>query len=311
MKTNNCEGVNMVAIIQQIQQATEGWSIEVTPAGASKIDSFTNILAPGTTVNVTFLPGSDPLETVAVTKRLHNEGMKAVPHLAARSLRDTDQLDMLLAAYRAEAGVDEVLVIGGGVDRPVGAFDNSMQILETGLLQKYGIMTAGVAGHPEGSPDISETEIADALGAKNTFAKNEGMALYIETQFCFEASIVLEWEKQIRTNGNELPIRIGIPGPATIKSLFRFAQISGIGPSMRFISKQARNVTKLMTVQSPHLLLSDLALGMASDPDCLIENFHFYPFGGFAKTAAYANAVAAGDIKLLSKGGFDVINSLT
>ena len=311
MKTNNCEGVNMVAIIQQIQQATEGWSIEVTPAGASKIDSFTNILAPGTTVNVTFLPGSDPLETVAVTKRLHNEGMKAVPHLAARSLRDTDQLDMLLAAYRAEAGVDEVLVIGGGVDRPVGAFDNSMQILETGLLQKYGIMTAGVAGHPEGSPDISETEIADALGAKNTFAKSEGMALYIETQFCFEASIVLEWEKQIRTNGNELPIRIGIPGPATIKSLFRFAQISGIGPSMRFISKQARNVTKLMTVQSPHLLLSDLALGMARDPDCLIENFHFYPFGGFAKTAAYANAVAAGDIKLLSKGGFDVINSLT
>lgn len=301
----------MVAIIQQIQQATEGWSIEVTPAGASKIDSFTNILAPGTTVNVTFLPGSDPLETVAVTKRLHNEGMKAVPHLAARSLRDTDQLDMLLAAYRAEAGVDEVLVIGGGVDRPVGAFDNSMQILETGLLQKYGIMTAGVAGHPEGSPDISETEIADALGAKNTFAKSEGMALYIETQFCFEASIVLEWEKQIRTNGNELPIRIGIPGPATIKSLFRFAQISGIGPSMRFISKQARNVTKLMTVQSPHLLLSDLALGMARDPDCLIENFHFYPFGGFAKTAAYANAVAAGDIKLLSKGGFDVINSLT
>jgi len=157
---------NMAASIQQIRQAAEGWSIEVTPAGATKIDSFAACLAPGTTVNVTFLPGSDPLEMVAVTKRLHNEGMKAVPHLAARSLRDADQLDTLLAAYRAEAGVDEVLVIGGGVDKPVGAFDNSMQILETGLLQKHGIMTAGVAGHPEGSPDISEAEIADALAAK-------------------------------------------------------------------------------------------------------------------------------------------------
>jgi methylenetetrahydrofolate reductase (NADPH) len=78
---------------------------------------------------------------------------------------------------------------------------------------------------------------------------------------------------------------------------------------MRFISKQARNVAKLMTVQSPHMLLSDLAYGMAHDPDCLIEHFHFYPFGGFGKTAAYANAIAAGDIHLLPKGGFDVIGT--
>ena len=121
------------------------------------------------------------------------------------------------------------------------------------------------------------------MGAKNALAKREGLEMYIETQFCFEAPIVLEWEKSVRAAGNELPIRIGIPGPATIKTLFRFAQISGIGPSMRFISKQARNVAKLMTVQSPHLLLSDLAKGMADDSDCLIEHFHFYPFGGFAK----------------------------
>ena len=118
---------------------------------------------------------------------------------------------------------------------------------------------------------------------------------------------MLEWEKTVRAAGNELPIRIGIPGPATIKTLFRFAQISGIGPSMRFISKQARNVAKLMTVQSPHLLLFDLVQGLADDPDCLIEHFHFYPFGGFSKTAIYANAIASGNIELLPKGGFDVM----
>ena len=224
-----------------------------------RLTALQHCLSPGTTVNVTFLPGSDPMETVAVAKRLHNEGMNAVPHLAARSLKDLDQIDTLLASYRAEAGVDEVLIIGGGVDQPVGAFDNSLQILETGFLQKHGIRRVGVAGHPEGSPDISQIEIAEALGAKNALAKREGLEMYIETQFCFEAPIVLEWEKSVRAAGNELPIRIGIPGPATIKTLFRFAQISGIGPSMRFISKQARNVAKLMTVQSPHLLLSDLA----------------------------------------------------
>ncbi len=296
----------MAASIQQIKTAVEGWSIEVTPTGATKIESFATCLSPGTTVNVTFLPGSDPLETVAVAKRLHNEGMNAVPHLAARSLKDADQIDTLLAAYRVEAGVDEVLIIGGGVDQPIGAFDNSLQILETGLLQKHGIRRVGVAGHPEGSPDISQIEITEALVAKNALARREGLEMYIETQFCFEAPIVLEWEKTVRAAGNELPIRIGIPGPATIKTLFRFAQISGIGPSMRFISKQARNVAKLMTVQSPHLLLSDLAQGMADDPDCLIEHFHFYPFGGFAKTAIYANAIASGSIQLLPKGGFNI-----
>ena len=297
----------MAATIEQIQAAASDWSIEVTPTGATKIDSFADCLAPGTTVNVTFLPGSDPMDTVAVAQRLHNDGMKPVPHLAARSLKDADQLDALLSAFTKQAGVSEVLVIGGGVDNPVGQFASSIEVLNTGLIQKYGINDIGVAGHPEGSPDISDDEIIEALALKNELAKRDGLNLYIETQFCFEADIVLAWEKSIRAAGNNLPIRVGIPGPATIKTLFRFAQVSGIGPSMRFIAKQAKNVAKLMTVQSPHILLDDLAEGMAADQNCMIKHFHFYPFGGFAKTAAYAQAIADGQIKTLPKGGFEAL----
>ena len=298
----------MATSIETIQSAASNWSIEVTPTGATKIERFRDCLDPGTTVNVTFLPGTDPADTIAVCERLHNDGMRPVPHLAARSLRDADQLDELLSAYTARCGVEEVLCIGGGVDSPVGGFDATMQVLQTGLIQKHGIRHIGVAGHPEGSPDISNDEIAEALDAKNALAKAEGLNLYIETQFCFEADIVLEWEKRVRAAGNALPIRIGIPGPATIKTLFRFAQISGIGPSMRFISKQAKNVAKLMTVQSPHLLLTGLAEGMAADKECLIRHFHYYPFGGFARTATYAGAIANGRIEMLPKGGFDVID---
>ena len=297
----------MAATIEQIQAAASDWSIEVTPNGATKIDSFADCLASGTTVNVTFLPGSDPMDTVAVAQRLHNDGMYPVPHLAARSLKDTDQLDALLSAFTQKAGVSEVLVIGGGVDSPVGQFASSIEVLNTGLIQKYGINNIGVAGHPEGSPDISDDEIVEALGLKNDLARRDGLNLYIETQFCFEADIVLAWEKSIRAAGNNLPVRVGIPGPATIKTLFRFAQVSGIGPSMRFIAKQAKNVAKLMTVQSPHILLDDLAQGMAADKDCMIKHFHFYPFGGFAKTAAYAQAIADGHIKTLPKGGFEAL----
>ncbi|MEC9142868.1 MAG: methylenetetrahydrofolate reductase [Pseudomonadota bacterium] len=296
----------MTLSIETIRRAAADWSIEVTPTGAAKIESFRECLAPGTTVNVTFLPGTDPSDTIAVAERLHNDGMRPVPHLAARSLRNADQLDELLTAFTTRCGVEEVLCIGGGVDNPVGDFSATIEVLESGLIQKHGIRHIGVAGHPEGSPDISDDEVATALSAKNDLAARDGLELYIETQFCFEADIVLDWERRVRGAGNRLPIRIGIPGPATIKTLFRFAQISGIGPSMRFVAKQAKNVAKLMTVQSPHFLIAGLAEGMAADGDCLIRHFHYYPFGGFARTAAYAGAIAEGRIDLLPKGGFDV-----
>ena len=300
----------MSVSVEAIAKAGANWSIEVTPTGATKIDSFAALLAENTSVNVTFLPGTDPNDTIAVAKRLSDEGMNAIPHIAARSLSDKDQLDGLLKRMTSEANVSEVLVIGGGVDKPVGAFDNTMQVLNTGLIQKYGISRIGVSGHPEGSPDIHDDALAQAIADKNAFAVSEGLSLYMETQFCFDAAAVLSWERAIREAGNALPIRVGIPGPATIKTLFRFAQISGIGPSMRFIAKQARNVAKLMTVQSPHLLLAGLANGMSNAPTgedkCLIQHFHYYPFGGFAKTAAYADAVAKGHINLTKDGGFDV-----
>ena len=303
----------MSVSVEAIAKAGANWSIEVTPTGATKINSFAALLAENTSVNVTFLPGTDPNDTIAVAKRLSDEGMNAIPHIAARSLSDKDQLDGLLKRMTSEANVSEVLVIGGGVDKPVGAFDNTMQVLKTGLIQKYGISRIGVSGHPEGSPDIHDDALAQAIADKNAFAVSEGLSLYMETQFCFDAAAVLSWERAIREAGNALPIRVGIPGPATIKTLFRFAQISGIGPSMRFIAKQARNVAKLMTVQSPHLLLAGLANGMSNAPTgedkCLIQHFHYYPFGGFAKTAAYADAVAKGHINLTKDGGFNVQGS--
>ena len=293
--------------IDAIAKAGTGWSIEVTPPGAAKIDNFGAILAENTTINITFLPGTDPNDTVNVAKRLRDEGMNPVPHIAARSLKSKEQLAELVTDMVARAKVDEVLVIGGGVDKPVGALASSQEVLETGILQSAGIRKIGVSGHPEGSPDISDEQLAEALAWKNAFAKSEGLDLYIETQFCFEAEAVVAWEQAIRQTGNELPIRIGIPGPATIKTLFRFAQISGIGPSMRFIAKQARNVSKLLTVQSPHLLVAGLAEAMAADPASKLAHFHYYPFGGVAKTAIWASEVAAGNIALLPQGGFRVL----
>ena len=106
----------MSVSVEAIAKAGANWSIEVTPTGATKIDSFAALLAENTSVNVTFLPGTDSNDTIAVAKRLSDEGMNAIPHIAARSLSDKDQLDGLLKRMTSEANVSEVLVIGGGVD---------------------------------------------------------------------------------------------------------------------------------------------------------------------------------------------------
>src|SRR3546814_12435059 len=50
-------------------------------------------------------------------------------------------------------------------------FDSSMAILETGLFDKHGVETIGVAGHPEGSPDIAPAALEAALAWKNAFAE--------------------------------------------------------------------------------------------------------------------------------------------
>src|SRR5947207_890592 len=111
-----------------------------------------------------------------------------------------------------------------------------MQVLATGLLDRYGIRKIGVAGHPEGSPDITDEAIAQALRWKNDFAERTDADIYLVTQFCFEADPIIRWDKRIRAEGNRLPIHVGIPGLATLKTLMAHAKACGIGPSMRFIT---------------------------------------------------------------------------
>ena len=287
-------------------KSIENWSIEITPIAATKIDNFADYLAPNTTVNVTCLPSSDPIETIQTAVQLNNDGMNAVPHLAARSFVDHLELDILLKELVSKASVSEVLIIGGGGKKQTGEFPDSMSVLRTGLLQKHGINKVGVAGHPEGNTDIDDEQLRTTLFEKNEFAETEGLNMYIETQFCFDPEIILSWERRIREDGNKLPIHIGIPGPATIKSLFRFAQLSGVGNSMNFITKQARNITKLLTIQTPDVLLSELSKGMQRDTDCLLEKFHFYPFGGFAKTVDYINSILKDNMSIHPNGEDEV-----
>ena len=241
----------MSASLKQISSLLNGFSTEVTPTSASKVDNFQEHLSLGTSINVTFLAGSNLRDTVQVCKRLNEEGFNPVPHIVARNFENTRALEIFLDLLVSTADVCEVLVIAGGIARPLGPFSDSLQILNSGLLEKYQIRKVGVAGHPEGSPDISKDKLANAISDKNNWAKNSDMEAYITTQFCFEVPSIMTWEKNIRRDGNKLPIHIGIPGPATLNTLIKFATMSGIGPSIRVLTRQTKNLTKLVFTQDP------------------------------------------------------------
>ena len=270
----------------------QNWSIEVSPSSNKKINDFREVLPVGTTVNVTEIPGSDPERILSTVHQLASQEMNAVPHIAARGIESLAALDGLITRYR-EAHVTEVLLIAGGYKQPVGDFSSSIDVLETGLLENLGIKKVGVAGHPEGSPDISKAGLGDALRRKNAIAQESGLDMYLETQFCFDAQAILDWEEQIREAGNRLPIRVGLAGPARLKTLIHFAVISGVGPSLQFLKKQARNVTKLLTVQDPYELIETLAPHIDPQSPSALESIHFYSFGDFSQTAYFANQLAA------------------
>lgn len=290
---------------KEIADLVSGFSVEVTPRAAAKVDDFRELLRRGASVYVTFLDGSDFNDTIAVAERLRREGFNPVPHFAARGLPNRAFVEAALARLRDRAGIEQVLLIGGA-RKPIGEYSDTMQLLETGLFDRFGITRIGVAGHPEGSPDIPDESIRAALAWKNAFAARSNAQFHIVTQFCFEAAPIIAWDKRIQSEGNRLPIHIGIPGLATIKTLVTHAKACGIGPSSRFVFKQALNVAKLMTVSTPAKLISDLARYRATDPACGISNLHFFPLGGLQKTVDWAYAVSDGKVEPDSFHGFQV-----
>ena len=287
---------------QPIIDLLSGFTTETTPGAAAKIADYRVHLRPDTTIFITFLPGSDFTDTIAVAARLRREGFNPVPHFAARSIPSRAFVEEGLARLTGDAGVNQVMLVGGAVDRPIGEFSDTMQLLETGVLDRYGIRRIGVAGHPEGSPDIPDDRIRSALAWKNAFAERTGAAMYVVTQFCFEAKPVIEWDRRIQAEGNRLPVYVGIPGLASLKALIGHAKACGVGPSMRYLTRQARSVTRLLTVSAPDRLVTALAAYRATDPECGIHGVHLYPLGGLRKSAQWVQSVIDGRFEFRDDG---------
>ena len=270
----------------------DGFSIEVMPRTAEKIDDFRALLPPGTRVYIAHVDGTPIEAMVATAARLTREGFQPMPHLPARSIPDRATLDDWLARYRGEADVRQALLIAGGRAEPAGAFDSSMQMIETGLFDARGFARLHVAGHPEGNRDIDtdgkRLKVDAALKWKNDFQSRTDAKMAIATQFAFDAQPIIEWADSLKYAGITLPIHIGIAGPAKLQTLIKFAIACGVGPSLKVLQKRALDVTKLLLPYEPNDVINDLARYKAENPDFNITHVHFFPLGGIKTNAQWA-----------------------
>jgi methylenetetrahydrofolate reductase (NADH) len=266
-----------------------GYTIELTPKEVARVGPLGGVLPPGTGVYLTAIPGGPLEQTVTAAARIAEEGLRPIPHLAVRAFARLDDVDRFLGSAVAAAGVKEVLVVAGSLPRPAGELGSSAQVLRSGLLERHGIRRVGVAGHPEGHPDVDTDALAAAIAEKNEFAESSGLDVSIVTQFAFSAEAYVRFERAIRAAGNRLPVHPGLPGVTSTRKLLRFAISCGVGPSLRVVRKQARGIGMLASrgIYRPDSIAAGIVGAVADDPDSLFRSFHFFPFGGFEDTVGW------------------------
>ncbi len=283
-----------------VADLTDGFSLEVMPRTAAKIADFRAILPAGTRVYVAHIDGVPFEDMLATASRIAAEGFAVMPHFPARGIRDAAELEARIAAY-AEAGVRQALVLAGGIDRPAGDFADSMQLLSTGLFDRYGFTDLHVAGHPEGNRDIDqgggEARIFEALRWKSDFQAHTDARMAITTQFCFEAAPVIAWTDRMRAQGITLPVHLGIAGPAKLQTMIKFAMNCGVGASVRVLQRRAADLTKLLLPFEPTELLAELAAHKAAHPDFQVEKIHLFPLGGITTTTDYLGSLRPGRVR--------------
>ena len=211
-------------------------------------------------VYITMLPGGDFKKTAQQAINLVKKGFNPVPHFPARSMANEAQLKEYVTMCK-DGGVKQALVIGGGRE-PMGKFDSSFQLLETGYFEK---MKIGIAGHPEGSPDISDEVLEKAMIDKKPYAD------YIVTQWLMQSEPIIDFISK-----QSVPVHVGITGPMKISSLIKFANIVGAKNSINFIKSNFSRAIDLLKPKDPNDLVDKIKEHT--------KYFHIYTFGGLKET---------------------------
>ncbi|MGQ4619419.1 methylenetetrahydrofolate reductase [Nocardia sp. R7R-8] len=270
----------------RVQAALSDFSLEMTGRDVGHVANAVAVIPAGARVNVAFLENESLEDRLAAARAVLDGGMVPVPHIAARRVPSEAALYEFLAALQSESASDEVFAVAGDPSTPHGPYGDSFELIQSGRLQSFGVRRVSIAGYPEGHPLISRENLWRSLERKAELLAETGMAGSIITQFGFDVDPIVEWVEEVRSRGIDMPIRIGIPGPAGIRRLVRYAARFGVGTSAGIAKKYGFSITHLVGTAGPDKFLHDLAARYRLDTHGDLR-LHFYTFGGLEATSRW------------------------
>jgi methylenetetrahydrofolate reductase (NADPH) len=274
-------------------------SVEVSSRG-HQLQELRDNFSPGTDVTVTFLPGDNYRHNVETASALRRAGFNPVPHIAAREMPSREALADFLARARGEADVKRIVLIAGDVAAAKGPFRSSLDVGASGLIEARGIAAVSIAGHPEGHPYLDAASAFKVLESWQDWRHQTRIGVDVVTQFCFEDAPIIAWIGELKRRDVQLPVIVGLAGPASPATLTKFALRCGIGNSMRALRSQIGRFGRLLTDTGP----DDVMRGLQSAPEtatAAIAGFHLFPFGGLRKAADWLRSCRRATLRQLDR----------
>lgn len=271
-----------------------GASVEVLAGQVPPPRALASHLPRGSSIYVPFPPKGRWADTVVACERVLAAGMAPVPHLPARSVRSSGQLDDWLAAL-VETGVVSLMLVAGDRDTPAGPYPDTPSLLDSGLLAGHGLRRLGVTSYPEGHPLVGQADLDEALRRKTEYARATGSELWIVTQFVFSHSPALAWLARTREAGCTLPVRMGVPGPVALSALVGYAVRSGVVASARALMRKP-GLARLAGSWSPTPVALALARHLAALENTPAVDIHLFTFGGLADAAEWLSSLPDADL---------------
>lgn len=270
---------------QFTRNITDGYSLEASAKDIPALSAAASRILPGSSISIPYLATEDNEARLTVAQAVRQLGFEPMPHISARRIASLAELHTFVERAVAEAEVERCFVIAGDPATPKGPFPDSTSLIETGVFERLGIQAIGVGGHPEGHAFMSTAEQWDVLERKCRNIDKRGMRPFIITQFVFDADIVLAWLSTLRERGIEYPVRVGVPGPAGVAALARYAARCGVSACASMWSKYGISIGKLIGTAGPDLFLDRLAAGLTDVHGEV--SLHFFPFGGITPSVKW------------------------
>jgi methylenetetrahydrofolate reductase (NADPH) len=273
-------------------------SLEITSSDGALPATLVGRLPAGTALYVAHTPNAKLADVAEVACAAERAGFRGCPHLVARRIASRAELDAALARLR-EGGVSRALLVAGDLTPPAGQYASTLDILESGALDRAGLESVGVAGHPEGNPNIPPEAAWDALVRKQAWATRTGVAVHVTTQFGFDPAALEAFAEGLDARGVSLPVHVGVAGPASLKSLAKFAVMCGIGASLAAILSNPLALGSLKALVKTIDEVFPAVVAQAQAAPARFAQPHFFAFGGVMKTVEWLEAVRAGRFELV------------